>query len=118
MARITFTALTCLVLVAGGAAAQEQRGSIEGVIKDSSAAVLPGVTVEARSPTLVGVAAAVTDAEGGYRFPSLPPGIYEVTASLQGFNLAKASAIRLELGQILKVDRSYGTRPECGSTNA
>ena len=35
--------------------AQEQSGSIQGVVKDSSGAVLPGVTVEARSPSLVGV---------------------------------------------------------------
>ena len=45
-----------LCLFAGSAAfAQETRGSIEGVVKDSSGAVLPGATVEARSPALVGV---------------------------------------------------------------
>ena len=37
------------------AAAQEQRGSIEGTVRDGSGAVLPGVTIEARSPSLAGV---------------------------------------------------------------
>jgi hypothetical protein len=84
--------------------AQEQRGSIEGTVKDASGGVLPGVTVEARSPSLVGVATAVTDAQGVYRFPALAPGRYEVTATLQGFEAGKAQNISLELGQILKVD--------------
>ena len=55
--RILTGLLVCLVLTAP-AAAQEQRGSIEGIVKDSSGAVLPGVTVEARSPAMVGVTAA------------------------------------------------------------
>ena len=41
---------------------------------------------------------------GLYRFPALPPGRYEVTATLQGFQPAKSSDVRLELGQILKID--------------
>src|SRR5215468_7074198 len=93
----------CLCLFTTVAAAQEQRGSIEGVVKDSSGAVLPGVTVEARSPALVGVETAVSDVSGVYRFPSLPPGRYELTATLQGFTSAKVPNIGLELGQVLKV---------------
>src|SRR5262245_60655897 len=84
--------------------AQETRGSIEGVVKDSSGAVLPGVTVEARSPSLVGVSTAITDAQGIYRFPALAPGVYEVSASLAGFTPRKVGGIQLLLGQILKVD--------------
>jgi hypothetical protein len=95
--------LVVCVLFAVPAAGQEQRGSIEGAIKDSSGAVLPGVTVEARSPAQVGVSTAVTDSAGEYRFPSLTPGRYEITATLQGFAPAKASNVQLELGQVLKV---------------
>jgi hypothetical protein len=83
------------LLLAVPAAAQEQRGSIEGVVKDSSGAVLPGVTVEARSPAMVGVTTVVSDSEGVYRFPSLPPGRYEITGTLQGFTAAKSPAIQL-----------------------
>lgn len=103
MSRITIGLLFCLALCPL-AAAQEQRGSIEGLVKDSSGAVVPGATVEARSPALVGVSAAFTDTLGVYRFPSLAPGVYEITATLQGFGPGKTSGVRLELGQVLKVD--------------
>jgi outer membrane receptor protein involved in Fe transport len=95
-----------VLLVATSAFAQETRGSIEGLVKDSSGALLPGATVEARSPALVGVASAVTDASGAYRFPALAPGVYEVTATLSGFQTSKVESINLKLGQILKVDFS------------
>ena len=53
--------LAVLLFGATTASAQETRGSIEGIVKDTSGAVLPGVTVEARSPALVGVATATSD---------------------------------------------------------
>ena len=59
--------LALCLSVTTGAYAQETRGSIEGVVKDASGAVLPGATVEARSPSLVGVQSTTTDANGGYR---------------------------------------------------
>src|SRR3954452_11646251 len=89
---------------ATGSYAQETRGSIEGVVKDASGAVLPGATVEARSPSLVGVQSTSSDANGVYRFPALAPGLYEVTATLQGFNSKKVADIQVNLGQTLKVD--------------
>ena len=75
---------------AAPAIAQEQRASIEGTIRDSSGGVLPGVTVEARSPSLAGVESTVSDSSGTYRFPALRPGRYEVTATLQGFQPASS----------------------------
>jgi hypothetical protein len=99
---------TVCMLIAAPVAAQEQRGSIEGTVKDSSGAVLPGVTVDARSPAMVGVSTAVSDANGVYRFPSLPPGRYELTATLQGFSAAKMSNVGLELGQVLKIGLVLG----------
>ncbi|MGE5359252.1 MAG: carboxypeptidase regulatory-like domain-containing protein [Bacteroidales bacterium] len=98
--------LIVVVLLAGSAFGQEQTGSIQGTVKDASGAVLPGVTIEARSPALVGVATALTDERGTYRFPALPPGTYSVTAALTGFETAKVDGVALALGQILKVDLS------------
>ena len=96
-------ALIAVVLAAWPAAAQDVRGSIEGNIKDTSGAVLPGVTVEAK--TAGGVAlSTTTDAEGAYRFPSLAPGTYEVTATLASFAPRKVSEVVVALGQIKKVD--------------
>jgi hypothetical protein len=100
----TFAALSAVLLLALPAVAQEQTGSIQGVVKDSSGAVLPGVTVEARSPSAVGVSTATTDANGTYRFPALPPGAYEVSASLQSFVPAKISDAVVTLGKQLTID--------------
>ena len=70
-------ALVFLMLaLAMPAFAQEQRASIEGVVKDTSGAVLPGVTVEAKNEATGVVVSAVTDANGVYRFPSLASGIW------------------------------------------
>jgi hypothetical protein len=96
--------LIAVILLSGLALGQEQTGSIQGTVKDASGAVLPGVTMEARSPALVGVATAVTDERGTYRFPALPPGTYTITAALTGFETAKVDGVALVLGQILKVD--------------
>ena len=73
-------------------------------MKDSSGAILPGATVQATSPSLVGVQTAHTDEQGNYRFPALTPGVYEITATLQGFTVHKVPDVRLALGQVLKID--------------
>jgi carboxypeptidase family protein/TonB-dependent receptor-like protein len=95
--------LAIALLCTWPAAAQEQRGSIEGVVKDTSGAVLPGVTVEAHSAGS-GVLNTVSDESGNYRFPSLLPGIYEVSANLSGFAPAKVGDVEIKLGSIKKVD--------------
>jgi hypothetical protein len=98
-----WSVLLCCVVLAWPAAAQEQRGSIEGVVKDTSGAVLPGVSIEARSPG-GGVLTATTDAAGTFRFPSLLPGTYEVRASLASFKPAKVEDVVVKLGSIKTVD--------------
>lgn len=96
--------LRCLaLLVALPVAAQEQSGAIEGTIRDSAGAAVPGANVQATSATGKSVSA-VTDAQGDYRFPSLAPGRYEVTATLTGFAPAKVSGVNLSLGRVAKID--------------
>jgi outer membrane receptor protein involved in Fe transport len=104
--RWTLLTLLCVgaLLCSWPAQAQEQTGSIQGVVKDSSGGVLPGATVEAKSPKAVGTNTAVTDAQGRYRFPALPPGTYVVTATLQGFKPAKVEDTVLALGQLMTVN--------------
>jgi hypothetical protein len=98
-------ALAFLMLaLAMPAFAQEQRASIEGVVKDATGAVMPGVTVEARNEAVGLVVTAVTGANGVYRFPALAAGTYDVTATLAGFNTASTPDVPLTLGQIKKVD--------------
>jgi len=90
-------------IVASPAIAQEQRGAIEGIVKDSSGAVLPGATVEVKAPSGA-VVNTTSDASGVFRFPSLAPGTYEVSATLQGFSPAKVPDVLVSLGQIKKVE--------------
>src|SRR5215470_4221931 len=72
------------------------QAAIAGVVRDSSGAVLPGVTVDAASDALIEkVRAAVTDATGQYRIVDLRPGSYTVTFSLPGFATFKREGIEL-----------------------
>jgi outer membrane receptor protein involved in Fe transport len=98
--------LLAMFLLAWPAAAQEQRGSIEGIVTDQSGAPVPGVVVEARSPALIGIATSVSDTSGVYRFPALPPGYYHVKATLAGFAPAETGGIVVTLGKNLKIDLS------------
>ena len=72
----TLAALMAVLLLAWPVAAQDQRGTIEGTVKDTSGAVLPGVTVEAKTNTGV-VLSTTSDASGVFRFPSVLPGVYK-----------------------------------------
>ena len=83
----TCAAFLALLLLALPAAAQEQRGSIEGVVKDASGAILPGVTV---TVTGSGVKLdTVSDSQGSIASPRCCPAIIQITASLQGFEPGK-----------------------------
>src|SRR6266540_3157214 len=85
--------LACLTLAPTVAHAQ---ASIAGVVKDTSGAVLPGVTVEAASDVLIErVRSAVTDSSGQYRIVDLRPGSYSVTFKLTGFNAVRRDGIEL-----------------------
>src|SRR5512132_371081 len=70
------------------------QATIAGVIRDASAAVLPGVTVEASSPVLIEkTRTVVTDGTGQYRITDLPPGTYVLTFTLQGFSTVKRDGL-------------------------
>jgi len=70
--------------------------SIAGVVKDTTGAVMPGVTVEAASPALIEkVRTVVTDAAGQYKIVNLVPGTYAVTFTLTGFNTVKREGLDL-----------------------
>ena len=72
------------------------QASITGIVKDSSGAVLPGVTIEAASPALIEkVRVATTDGNGQYRITELRPGPYTVTFTLPGFSTVKRDGITL-----------------------
>src|SRR5437868_14207013 len=72
------------------------QASINGLVKDASGAVLPGVTVEAASPSLIEkVRSAVTDGSGQYHIENLRPGTYSLTFMLTGFSTIRREGIEL-----------------------
>ena len=79
-------------------------GTITGKVTDTSGGVLPGVTVNATSSSMMGVQSSVTNAEGIYRFPAVPPGTYTVTYELPGFNTLKREGIDIRLGFTAQVN--------------
>ncbi len=107
---IAFIAVAFLLTSFG--IAQKTTGAITGVVKDVDGKVIPGVTVTVTSPKLMGKRTAVTDDNGKFVFPALPPGVYTVTAELEGFkkfvktnvvvSLEKTTFVeaKLELGKI------------------
>lgn len=98
MRRLAIVAVAVAVVCAviGRGAAFAQTGSIAGVAKDSTGAVLPGVTVEASSSALIEkVRSVVTDGQGQYKIIDLRPGTYTVTFTLSGFNAFKREGIVL-----------------------
>ena len=87
---------TVLVLPAWG---QTDTGGIEGVVRDATGGVLPGVTVEVTSPALIErIRVTVTESTGNYRFLRLPVGAYTVRFSLPGFTTIERGNIVINSG--------------------
>ena len=104
MVRTSVAVLVWVFLCAAVASAQ-QTSSIAGVVKDTSGAVMPGVTVEAASPALIEkVRSVVTDSDGRYNIVELRPGAYTVTFTLPGFRTLRRDGILLATGFAASVD--------------
>ncbi len=82
-----------------------QSGSIRGVIRDSEGNLLPGVTVTASSPSMMGTRSVITAEDGTYKFPPiLPPGTYTVTVELQGFTKIVRTGVIVNAGVIIELN--------------
>ncbi len=91
-----------LLLVPAGAYAQ---ATLAGVVRDTSEAVLPGVTVEAASPSLIEKSrTAVTDNSGQYRITELPPGTYTLTFTLTGFSTVRREGIAVSGSGVITIN--------------
>jgi hypothetical protein len=98
---VYFVLLACLLylLLAARVWAQAETGSIVGVVRDTSGAVMPGVAVEAASPVLIErTRTTVSDEAGRYRIGDLKPGTYVVSFTLSGFSTLKREGIELTSG--------------------
>jgi Carboxypeptidase regulatory-like domain len=90
------------------------QSAIVGTVKDTSGAVLPGVTVEAASDVLIEkVKSATTDGDGSFRIPDLRPGTYTVTFTMPGFNTYRREVrIAAEFTATINADLAVGSLEE------
>src|SRR5207245_10172970 len=97
MRQLATGALVFVVFLAAATAGRAQTlGTIAGAVKDTSGAVLPGVTVEVASPALIEkTRTAVTDGAGQYTVVNLPVGTYSVTFGLTGVNSIRRERIEV-----------------------
>ncbi len=99
--RLAVAGTLCLLLAPAFAHAQ----AIGGTVTDTTGAVLPGVTVEARSPALIEqVRTAITDGNGQYLIIGLETGAYSVTFTLPGFSTLIREGVDLGTGFTANVD--------------
>ena len=97
--------VAAIVFVFPGLARAQVLGTVAGAAKDPSGAVLPGVTVEVSSPALIErTRSTTTDSTGLYRIINLPPGVYEVTFTLPGFNTVKREQVQVQAGFTATID--------------
>lgn len=97
--------LGLLVLAVLAPATAMAQSAFNGVVKDASGGILPGVTVEASSPALIEkTRAVVSDEQGRYNIVDLRPGVYKITFSLEGFSTLVRDGIELTSNTTLSID--------------
>ena len=101
-----WTTVALLTTLAGAdrLLAQTATGTISGIVKDETGAVLPGATVTITNTDTSQGRTLVSDVSGRYVAPDLPPGRYEVKGSLRRFSTVVRSGIRLTVGRDAVVD--------------
>ena len=100
-----FTFAAIILLLAPIAFSQSREtGAVRGVVTDEQATPLPGVSVTLSGGNLMGVRTFVTDANGEFRFPALPPGTYQIKFELQGFGTIVRENIRVTTTSTMAVD--------------
>lgn len=105
MTRRTLLLSGALVAALTSPAAGQTRSAVVGKVSDGTGGVLPGASVTLESPQLVGGALrAGTNERGEYRFVDLPPGSYQLTAALAGFETRRAHGIRVPFGTTVTLD--------------
>ena len=106
MSSVRSLLLLALLLAAAAPplAAQNAATRVVGTVRDAQSGVLPGVTVTATSPALIGAQVAISEANGTYQFPTLPAGVYTLAFELAGFQAVKHETVTLGAGQTLTID--------------
>lgn len=96
--------LAATALTPAPANAQALYGAIVGTVSDQQGAALPGVTVSATNTGTSLKVETVSDERGNYAFRNLVPGVYDVSAALEGFKALKRSGYNVSAGNPIRVD--------------
>ena len=99
-----FWMLAALLILAIPMLAQVPVGSIRGVVKDSSGAIVPGANVTIRNVDTAQVRTVMSGADGEYLAPSLAVGHYDVTVEHGGFKTEARQGVTLNVGDNLALD--------------
>lgn len=99
-----FVMATTVLILPQAAAAQVDRATVSGTVKDATAGVLPGATVEVRSLETGASRVVVTEAAGTYRAAGLAPGPYAIDVSMNGFATARVNDVQLRVGETRTLD--------------
>jgi hypothetical protein len=104
--RSTFVSIfvVLLGLACASLAVAQTGGTLQGSVTDDQGLALPGATVTLTNLETGWTRALTTDADGRYRAPALPPGVYEIKAELSGFALGVRNRVPLTLGQELTIN--------------
>jgi len=102
--RLTFILAITLLVAPLVFSQSRDTGAIRGVVTDDQAQPLPGVNVTLTGENLMGMRTFVTDANGEFRFPALPPGEYQIKAELSGFTRVLQEKVRLTTTATLTLD--------------
>ncbi|MEE9505193.1 MAG: TonB-dependent receptor, partial [Thermodesulfobacteriota bacterium] len=97
LSQIVIMPIILLILVIGLSYGQIITGKIGGTVTDDQGEPLPGVTVEASSPSAMGIQTSITSDKGTFRFANLAPGIYKVVFILDGFQRVERVNIPVKL---------------------
>lgn len=84
----------------------QTQGTIQGIVKDSSGAVIPGAAIAATNQATGVQYDSESNQTGFYSIPGLPPGVYALIAASDGFAPSERPNLRLEVGQVLRLDVS------------
>lgn len=102
--KILITVFLSFTFVAAMHAQTTQTGSLRGVVKDTEGIPLPGANITVTGPSLIGSESAVTNPNGAYRIPVLPPGTYEVVVELSGFETMRREGVIVRVGMTVTIN--------------
>jgi hypothetical protein len=97
-------AVLCSIVVVGIAFAQSGLGTITGTIADSAGAMIPAAICEAKHTETGALYQAASTSTGNYTLTSLPPGMYQLSASVPGFKQYVRTGITVLAAQTLRID--------------